>query len=198
MCIRDSSVRWRHTVLETREWSTIIVPNAQLLATSITILGKRDGRTVPQRMVVGFNVDFRFAPSRVVQVVADALLRGAIDNVAAEPPPNVVCTDFPRDAKDGFATYAVRYWIRDLASDEPTSSLVRARIYTALQRIGHDLDDPARREPEVDVEADDHALRHRPTVALAEDGDTGGQQLGVRHDDRRPLAGLEHGVPPAH
>ena len=131
---RVRSVRWRHTVLETREWSTIIVPNAQLLATSITILGKRDGRTVPQRMVVGFNVDFRFAPSRVVQVVADALQRGAIDNVAAEPPPNVVCTDFPRDAKDGFASYAVRYWIRDLASDEPTSSLVRARIYTALQR----------------------------------------------------------------
>jgi len=131
---RVRSVRWRHTVLETREWSTIIVPNAQLLATSITILGKRDGRSVPQRMVVGFNVDFRFAPSRVIGVVAEALRRSAIDNVAAEPEPTVVCTDFPRDAKDGFATYAVRYWIRDLSSDEPTSSLVRARIYTALQR----------------------------------------------------------------
>src|SRR5262245_57097328 len=131
---RVRSVRWRHTVLEARDWSTIIVPNAQLLATSITILGKRDGRAVPQRTAVGFNVDCRCAPSRVVQVVSDALQRAAIDNVAGDPAPSVVCTDFPRDAKDGFATYAVRYWIRDLATDEPTSSLVRARIYTALQR----------------------------------------------------------------
>jgi small-conductance mechanosensitive channel/CRP-like cAMP-binding protein len=130
---RVRSVRWRHTVLETREWSTIIVPNAQLLATSITILGKRDGRTVPQRMVVGFNVDSRFAPSRVVAVVNEALQRSAIDNVAADPAPSVVCTEFPRDV-NGFATYAARYWIRDIAIDVPTSSLVRTRIYTALQR----------------------------------------------------------------
>jgi small-conductance mechanosensitive channel/CRP-like cAMP-binding protein len=130
---RVRSVRWRHTVLETREWSTIIVPNAQLLATSITILGKRDGRAVPQRMVVGFNVDARFAPSRVVAVVSEALQRSAIENVAGDPAPSVVCTEFPRDA-NGFANYAARYWIRDVAIDDPTGSLVRARIYTALQR----------------------------------------------------------------
>jgi small-conductance mechanosensitive channel/CRP-like cAMP-binding protein len=130
---RVRSVRWRHTVLETREWSTIIVPNAQLLATSITILGKRDGRNVPQRMVVGFNVDSRIAPSRVVAIVSEALQRSAIENVAGDPAPSVVCTEFPRDA-NGFATYAARYWIRDVAIDEPTSSLVRARIYTSLQR----------------------------------------------------------------
>src|ERR1043165_2196240 len=38
---RVRSVRWRHTVIETRDWSTIIVPNAQLLGNNITILGKR-------------------------------------------------------------------------------------------------------------------------------------------------------------
>ena len=70
---RVRSVRWRHTVIETRDWSTIMVPNAQLLATSITILGKRDGHAVPQRMWVWFNVDYRFAPSRVIQVVTEAL-----------------------------------------------------------------------------------------------------------------------------
>lgn len=57
---RVRAIRWRHTVVETRDWSTIIVPNAQLLANNITILGKRDGRAVPQRMWVWFNVDFRF------------------------------------------------------------------------------------------------------------------------------------------
>src|SRR5262249_38001549 len=131
---RVRSVRWRHTVIEARDSSTIIVPNAQLLATNITILGKREGRTVPQRITVFFNVDYRFAPSRVIKVVTDALLRSAIDNVAAEPKPHVICSEFPRDVKDGFASYALRYWIIDLTDDDPTSSAIRTRIYTALQR----------------------------------------------------------------
>jgi small-conductance mechanosensitive channel len=140
---RVRSVRWRHTVLETRDGSTIIVPNAQLLATTITILGKRDGRAVPQRMWVWFNVDYRFAPSRVIQVVTEALHAAPIDNVAAEPAPSVVCMDFTRDLRESVATYAARYWICDLATDDPTSSRVRARIYTALQRAQIPLAVPA-------------------------------------------------------
>ncbi|HMG21307.1 MAG TPA: mechanosensitive ion channel family protein [Kofleriaceae bacterium] len=140
---RVRSVRWRHTVIETRDWSTIIVPNAQLLATTITLLGKRDGRSVPQRMWVWFNVDYRFAPSRVVRVVTDALCASSIENVADDPRPSVVCMDFTRDLRESVATYAVRYWIHDLATDDPTSSRVRARIYTALQRAQIPLAVPA-------------------------------------------------------
>jgi small-conductance mechanosensitive channel/CRP-like cAMP-binding protein len=128
------SVRWRHTVIEARDWSTIIVPNAQLLGNNITILGKREGKNVPQRMTVGFHIDFRFPPGRVIRAVTEALHGAAIENVADEPPPHVVCNDFAKDAKDSLASYAVRYWILDLTSDESTSSRVRARIYTALQR----------------------------------------------------------------
>ncbi len=137
------AVRWRHTVVETRDWSTIVVPNAQLLANNITILGKRDGAVVPQRMWVWFNVDFRFPPSRVVQVVQEAVQASPIENVAAEPKPNVVCMDFTRDMRESFATYAVRYWIKDLAADDPTNGRVRARIYTALRRAGIPLAVPA-------------------------------------------------------
>jgi small-conductance mechanosensitive channel/CRP-like cAMP-binding protein len=141
---RVRAIRWRHTIVETRDWSTIVVPNAQLLANNITILGKRDGRAVPQRMWVWFNVDFRFPPSRVVQVVTEALQSAPIDNVAADPPPNVVCMDFTRDMRESMATYAVRYWIKDVATDDPTNSRVRARIFTALQRAGIPLAVPAR------------------------------------------------------
>ena len=137
------SVRWRHTVIETRDWSTIIVPNAQLLGTSITILGKRDGLRVPQRMWVWFNVDFRFAPSRVIKVVTEALHASSIENVAGDPKPSVVCMDFTKDMRESLATYAVRYWIHDLAADDPTSSRVRARIYAALQRAQIPLAVPA-------------------------------------------------------
>ena len=140
---RVRAVRWRHTVLETRDWSTIIVPNAQLLAASFTILGKRGDRAVPQRMWVWFHIDFRFPPSRVIQIVSDALAASPIDNVADEPPPSVVCMDLARDGRDSVASYAVRYWIRDLAADDPTNSRVRTRLFTALQRAGIPLAVPA-------------------------------------------------------
>jgi small-conductance mechanosensitive channel/CRP-like cAMP-binding protein len=137
------AVRWRHTVIETRDWSTIIVPNAQLLANNITILGKRGGELAPQRMWVWFNVDFRFPPTKVIQVVSEAVLDSPIENVASDPKPSVVCMDFAKDGRDSFATYAVRYWLIDLAPDDPTSSRVRARIYSALHRAGIPLAVPA-------------------------------------------------------
>jgi small-conductance mechanosensitive channel/CRP-like cAMP-binding protein len=140
---RVRAVRWRHTVVETRDFSTIIVPNAQLLGTSITILGKRDGVYVPQRVSVLFNVDFRYAPSRVSRVVTEALQASPMENVAAEPKPAAVCTDLAKDTRESYGVYAARYSIVDLALEDPTSSRVRARIYTALRRAGIPLSVPA-------------------------------------------------------
>ena len=142
---RVKQVRWRHTVIETRDWSTMVVPNTVLLAGNITILGKREGRTVPQRMWVWFNVDFRFSPTRVIDVVTEAINASPIENVASDPRPNVVCMDFTKEMRESFATYAVRYWINDLASDDPTNSRVRARIYTALSRAQIPMAVPAQK-----------------------------------------------------
>jgi len=141
---RVRAIRWRHTVVETRDWSTIIVPNALLLAGNIMILGKRDGSAVPQRMWVWFNVDFRYAPTTVIKAVTEALHGAPIDGVASDPMPNCVCMDFTKEMRESFATYAVRYWLTDLAHDDPTNSRVRARVYTALRRAGIPLAVPAR------------------------------------------------------
>ena len=140
---RIRAIRWRHTLIETRDWSTIVVPNASLLANNITILGYREGLPAPQRMWVYFNVDFRFAPNHVIQVVTDGLHGSPIENVAPDPKPNVVCMDFSRDGKDSVALYAARYWLLDLAADDPTNSRVRARIFTALKRAEIPLAIPA-------------------------------------------------------
>jgi CRP-like cAMP-binding protein len=51
--------------------------------------------------------------------------------------------DFAKDGRDSFAYYAVRYWLTDLAVDDPTSSAVRTRIYTALKRAGIPLARPS-------------------------------------------------------
>lgn len=138
-----TKIRWRHTVLETRNFSTIIVPNATLLSTNITILGRRDGKPVPARYWVYFNVDHRFSPARVCDVVSEALSAAPIERVALDPKPSVICVDLAQEQRPSFALYAVRYWLTDLAVDDPTSSLVRARIHAALGRAGIPLAVPA-------------------------------------------------------
>ena len=122
-------VRWRHTVVDTPDSTTIIVPNAQLLANNITILGVRDGRRA-YRTWVNFSVDSTYAPARVIKAVNDALATSPIENVAADPRPTCVCIDITR--ADGFAIYAVRYWLIDVGMRDDTDSLVRARIATVL------------------------------------------------------------------
>jgi small-conductance mechanosensitive channel/CRP-like cAMP-binding protein len=139
---RVVAIRWRHTVLETRNWDTLIVPNANLLAQTIMILGKRTGKPVQHRMWVYFNVDFRFAPTQVISVVMEALRAAPIEGVAEDPPPNVICYDFAKDNRDSFAYYAVRYWLTDLPNDDPTNSRIRTRIYAALKRAGIPLARP--------------------------------------------------------
>jgi small-conductance mechanosensitive channel/CRP-like cAMP-binding protein len=158
------AVRWRHTVVETRNWDTLIVPNSSLLASNIVILGKREGAPFQHRMWVYFNVDFRYSPSRVIEVVQGALRAAPIERVAQDPPPNVICYDFANDGRDSFGYYAVRYWLTDLAVDDPTSSAVREHVYAALRRASIPL---ARPTQTVLFAADDshdlegRAARHR-------------------------------------
>lgn len=153
-CVRQ--IRWRHTVIETRDWDTLIVPNAALLAAQILILGKREGEPLQHRMWVYFNVDFRFSPSDVISTVEDALSAAPIEGVAKTPPPNCVCLDFARENRNSFAFYAVRYWLTDIARDDPTSSKVRERIFAALDRAKIPLAIPAEK---IFVEQDSAAER---------------------------------------
>jgi small-conductance mechanosensitive channel/CRP-like cAMP-binding protein len=136
-------IRWRYTIVETRDWDTMIVPNATILSSSVTILGKREGQPLQHRMWVYFNVDFRFSPADVVEAVNAGLQAAPIEGVALDPKPHAICYDFARDGRDSFAYYAVRYWLTDLARDDPTSSRVRERIYTALKRASIPLAVPA-------------------------------------------------------
>ena len=186
---RIVGIRWRHTVVETRNWDTIIVPNSALLADNIIILGQRSDQPVQHRMWVYFNVDFRYSPEEVINVVEDALQSTPIPNVAAFPPPNCICFDYARQGADSFAYYAVRYWLTELAADDPTSSQVRVRIYAALKRAGIPLaipgqtiwasmDDPEHKERKLQRE-----MAHR--VAALEQIEIFAQ-LGA--DDRSRLA----------
>lgn len=136
-------IRWRHTVLETRDWDTIIVPNGLLMGQPIRVLGRRDGRSVPRRMAVHFCVDFRYSPMEVIRSVNAALDDAPVERVAQEPRPHCVCLDLAQQGRDSYALYAVRYWLTELESDERTNSKIRERIWVALKRAQIPLAIPA-------------------------------------------------------
>jgi len=136
---RVKEIRWRHTAIETRNWDTIVIPNSVLMKGQITVLGRRAGAPYQHRQWVYFNVDFRYTPTDVIDTVETALRAEPMPNVAGEPQPNCVLMDF----KESYGSYAVRYWLTDLAQDDPTNSIVRSRIYFSLRRAGIPLSIPA-------------------------------------------------------
>ncbi|PYT02666.1 MAG: mechanosensitive ion channel protein MscS, partial [Acidobacteria bacterium] len=137
---RVKEIRWRQTSIETRDWDTIVFPNSFLMRGRVTLLGHRTGEPRQHRQWVYFNVDFRYAPTDVIRAVETALCAEPIPRVAREPAPHCLVIDF----KDSYATYAARYWLTDMAQTDPTDSLVRSRVYSALRRAGIPLSIPAR------------------------------------------------------
>jgi len=136
---RIVQVGWRHTSIETRNWETLIMPNSVLMKNKFLVLGRRQGQPQYWRRWVWFHVDFRFPPAQILEVVTQELRTSEIPLVVKDPPPNVVLMDF----SDSFCKYAVRYWLTDFATDDPTDSQVRVHIYSALKRAGIPLSIPA-------------------------------------------------------
>jgi CRP-like cAMP-binding protein len=126
-------IRWRSTLVETRNWETVVFPNSQLMKNKFLVLGRRTDEPVQWRRWVWFNVGLDVSPSKVINVVETAILNTDIANVAKNPQPNCVLMDM--DNK-GYARYAIRYWLTDLAPDDPTDGAIRWHIMTALQRAG--------------------------------------------------------------
>jgi small-conductance mechanosensitive channel/CRP-like cAMP-binding protein len=155
---RVSEIHWRYTAVETNDWETVIVPNSVLMRSQVVVLGRRRGEPIQWRRWVQFQIDFRHSPSDVIRVLERALVAQPIPNVATNPPPNCVATDFGESQ----TKYAVRYWLTNLAESDPTDSLVRNRIYYALTRARIGLAIPAQT---LFVTADDQA-RHAQKRAV--------------------------------
>lgn len=129
---RVVDIRWRYTAVETRNGETVLLPNGVLLKNQVMVLGRRKGKPRAWRRWVFFHVDYRHPPPEVLSVVEAAVRTGDIPNVAKDPEPNVVLMDLG----ESWGRYAVRYWLTDLAVDDPTDGLVRQRVFFALQRAG--------------------------------------------------------------
>ena len=128
--VRD--IRWRSTLIETRNWETVVIPNSQIMKGRVHVLGKREGRPLQWRRTLRFMVDPRVPPARVIATLNDEMRDVPIGNVATEPAPSTVMHGFVM----GNLEYELRYWLTDLMEDEMTDSMVRMHLFAALQRSG--------------------------------------------------------------
>jgi small-conductance mechanosensitive channel/CRP-like cAMP-binding protein len=129
---RVVDIRWRSTLVETRNWETVVFPNSQLMKSKFVVLGRRSGQPVQVRRWIWFNVSLNTTPAHVVKAVEETIAQAEISNVAKSPRPSCVLIEMDK----GVARYALRYWLTDLAIDDPTDAAVRWHVYTALERAG--------------------------------------------------------------
>jgi len=129
---RVVDIRWRSTLVETRNWETVVFPNSQLMKNKFVVLGRRAGQPVQWRRWVWFNVSLNATPAKVVNAVENAIRQAEINNVAKQPAPSCVLMEMDK----GCERYALRYWLTDLAVDDTTDAAVRWHVYTALERVG--------------------------------------------------------------
>jgi small-conductance mechanosensitive channel len=129
------SIRWRYTALATINNVTIIIPNGQLMASRVTLLGRRGDLRIPWRRPIEFGVGYEWTPGQVLAVVSAALERMEIPFVAPDPKAHCICTGFDSSA----IKYVVYYWLTDIKSYLLTDSRVRVHVYAALGRAGMEI-----------------------------------------------------------
>ena len=128
--VRD--IRWRSTLIETRNWETIVIPNSAIMKGRVAILGKREGQPRQWRRNLLFMVDPRVPPARVIATINEEMRDVPITNVARHPAPQTVLHDFVH----GNLQYELRYFLTDLQEDQVTDSMVRVHLFASLQRAG--------------------------------------------------------------
>src|SRR5919106_5703038 len=128
--VRD--IRWRTTLIETRNWETVVIPNSALMKSRVAILGRREGAPRQWRRILNFMVDPGVPPARVIAIVEDEMRELAIPNVARSPVPSCVLFGF----ESGNLRYQLRYFLTELLEDDTTDSMIRVHLFASLQRAG--------------------------------------------------------------
>ncbi|MFL6567279.1 MAG: cyclic nucleotide-binding domain-containing protein [Burkholderiales bacterium] len=134
--VRD--IRWRTTLIETRNWETVLIPNSALMKGRVSILGRRDGSSPAWRRILNFMVDPGVPPARVIAIVEDEMRELAIPHVGRMPAPSCVLYSF----EQGNLRYQLRYFLTDFQEDDTTDSMVRVHLFSSLQRAGIRMAEP--------------------------------------------------------
>lgn len=121
-------IHWRHTALLTNEGEVVVVPNSELVRSTVAVFSTPAHPAF--RRTIGFSVNNTVTPAQVVAVVESAIGAAEIENVANQPEAQCIITDY----REGLTFFAVRYWLTNPQLDALTDSIVRKHIFTALRR----------------------------------------------------------------
>jgi CRP-like cAMP-binding protein len=155
--VRD--IRWRTTLIETRNWETVLIPNSTLMKGRVSILGRGEGTAPAWRRWISFMLDPGVPPARVIAMVEDEMRELAIPNVARTPAPSCILHAF----EHGNLRYSLRYFLTDFLEDDATDSMVRVHLFASLQRAGIRM-----AEPQQTVHAVQRDEAHAETVKKRE------------------------------
>jgi CRP-like cAMP-binding protein len=126
---------WRSLVVRTRVGNRVLVPNFDVGASRVTILGSGERAVaVPVRLGVAYGVPPDAAKAVLEQVAAD------IPGVVSDPPPKILTSEFA----DSAVVYECRLWTRTpWCRDDLTNELL-TRAHAALARAGMEIPFPQR------------------------------------------------------
>lgn len=126
------SIRWRSMAIATNNNETIVVPNTALMNDKVMVLGRRGDERAMWRRIATFQIDYDFSPTRVCEIIDQALGRAEILNLAHDPAPFCLCEAY----RDSGAEYSVVYYMIDPRRDRETKSDVLIHVFAALARAG--------------------------------------------------------------
>jgi small-conductance mechanosensitive channel/CRP-like cAMP-binding protein len=132
---RIREMRWRSTTVVTKTGDTIILPNNQLITTTVL----NYSRPSPiHRTAIRVSFHYRHPPNEVKAVLLDAV-RG-MPGLLAEPAPDT----FPIEFAESAVTYVLRVWIDDFLRLEPIEGEVKTRVWYAARRAKLEIPYPIR------------------------------------------------------
>ncbi len=126
---------WRSLVVRTRVGNRVLVPNSEVGASRVTILGSgQRAVAVPVRLGVAYGVPPDAAKAVLEGVAAD------IPGVLSDPPPKILTSEFA----DSAVVYECRLWTHTpWCRDDLTDELL-TRAHAALARAGMEIPFPQR------------------------------------------------------
>ena len=132
---RIDEIKWRSTLLRTRDGDRLIVPNSNLLQSEVLNFSRP---TSEHRVALKIGFGYQHPPNDVKAMLLESV-RG-VPGVLAEPAPDA----FPIDFADSAVVYALRYWINDIQRESPIEGEVRTRIWYGAQRASIEIPFPIR------------------------------------------------------
>lgn len=132
---RIMEVRWRATVLRTREGDMLLIPNSRMIAEEVC---NHSRPHTPHRRVVTIALGYQHPPNEV----REALLASIRDTpgLLAKPEPSCALLEFGESA----IVYGLFLWVDEYGRSMEVEGEVRTRLWYAARRAGFEIPFPQR------------------------------------------------------